>query len=120
MLKKKSDIIGNVHENFKGGEGNVTSFHFMTEQEVLGAGRVFAKFSIQPGCSVGYHKHDGDSEVYYILKGKGLISDDGTDVVVEAGDAQFCPDGHCHSIKNIGEDTLEYIAIILYTKQKAV
>ena len=120
MIKRASEIESKVLTNFKDGIGHVTMHHFLTEQEAKGTGRLFVKGAIEPGNSVGLHKHEGDMEAYYILKGKALVSDNGTDVVLEAGDCNVCPDGQSHSLKNVGEDTLEYIAIILYTRQKDV
>ena len=120
MIKRSSEIEGKVLTNFKDGIGDVTMYHFMTEKEANGAGRLFVKTVIEPGNSIGEHTHDGDVEAYYILKGKALVSDNGNEVVLEPGDCNFCPDGQSHSIKNVGDDTLEYIAIILYTKQKEV
>jgi len=118
MIKKRAEIQGKVGTNLRGGIGDVTSFHFMTEQEARGSGRMFARFVIAPGNSIGTHKHEGEMEAYYILKGKGLVSDDGADVVLEPGDCHICPDGHAHSLKSVGEDPLELIAIVLHTKQK--
>ena len=120
MIKRKSEIQGEALPNFKGGIGHITVYPFLTDQEARGAGRLFIKSVIEPGNSIGLHKHEGDMETYYILAGKALISDDGADVVLEAGDCHICPDGQAHSIKSVGEDTLEYIAIILYTKQKNI
>jgi len=120
MIKKKSEIQGKVTTNLRGGKGDITMFHFLTEQEVRGAGRLFAKFVVEPGNSIGAHMHEGEMEAFYVLKGKGLVLDDGAEVILEAGDCHICPDGHTHSIKNIGEDSLEFIAIVLYTKQKNV
>ena len=120
MIKKKSEIEGKVVANLRGGIGNVTMFNFLTEQEARGSGRLFARVVIEPGNTIGAHKHEGDMEAYYILKGKGLVSDGGTEVILEAGDCHVCPDGHSHSLKNAGDDPLEFIAIVLYTKQKDV
>ncbi|MCL2069254.1 MAG: cupin domain-containing protein [Oscillospiraceae bacterium] len=120
MIKKSAEITGNVLHDFKGGSGKITLFGFMDEKEANGAGRLFAKTVIEPGCSVGEHTHEGDMEAYYFLKGKALVSDNGTDVILEAGDCHICADGQSHSIKNAGGDTLEYIAIVLHTKQKEV
>jgi mannose-6-phosphate isomerase-like protein (cupin superfamily) len=118
VIKKNAEIPGKVLSKFKDGIGDITMYHFLSEQEARGAGRLFAKTVIAPGNSIGLHTHEGDMEAYYILKGKALVSDNGTDVVLEAGDCNVCPDGHSHSIKNVGTDVLEYIAVILYTKQK--
>ena len=120
MIKKRSEVQGKVTANLRGGIGDVTMFHFLTEQESKGAGRLFAKMVIEPGNSVGVHKHEDDMEAYYILKGKALVVDNGVEAILEAGDCHICPDGQTHSVKNVGEDTLEFIAIILYTKQKTV
>ena len=120
MIKRKQEIQADLLPNFKGGEGSVTVINFLTEQESNGAGRLFAKSIIEPGCSIGAHTHEGDMETYYILKGKALISDDGRDVTLEPGDCHICLDGQTHSIKSIGEETLEYMAVILYTRQKTV
>ena len=121
MIKRSNEIQPTVLQNFKDGKGEVSMYHFLNEKEANGAGRLFVKTVIQPGeNSIGKHTHEGDMEVYYILKGKALINDNGTEVVLEAGDANICFEGEYHSIENIGDDVLEYIAIILYTKQKEV
>ncbi len=120
MICKHNELQRDVQQNFRGGKGSVTLEHFMDQQMARGAGRLFAQFIIPPGASVGLHKHEGDSEVYYILEGKALVSDNGTDVVLGPGDVNFCPDGGSHSIENIGDTDLKYIAVILFTKQKDV
>lgn len=118
MIKRIADIPVKTLTNFKDGIGDVNMHHFLTEEEARGTGRLFVKTVIPPGNSIGLHQHEGDMEAYYILKGKALVSDNGTEVVLEAGDCNVCPDGESHSIQNVGEGDLEYIAIILYTKQK--
>ena len=120
MIKRKSEIQGQVLPNFKSGVGEVTMFHFLTEQEARGTGRLFSKTVIKPGNSIGLHQHDGDMEAYYILKGSALVLDNGSEVILEAGDCNVCPDGQSHSIQNVGGEDLEYISIILYTKQKMI
>ena len=120
MIKKNEEIQGKVLTNFRDGIGDITMFHFLTEQEARGTGRLFAKIVIEPGNSIGLHKHEGDMEAYYILKGKALLSDNGNEVILGPGDCNVCHDGQSHSIKNIGEETLEYMAMVLYTKQKDI
>ena len=67
MIRKKSEIQSKVVTNLRGGIGDIAMFHFLTEQEARGAGRLFAKFVIEPGNSIGAHKHEGDAEAFYIL-----------------------------------------------------
>ncbi len=75
--------------------------------------RTFAKATLEPGAMVGYHEHFGESESYYILSGVGEYSGDGVIYKVEPGDVTFTPNGHGHSIKNIGDTPLVFIALII-------
>ena len=120
MIKKRSEIPANVQNDFKGGTGQLTMYPFMDEKEANGAGRLFAKMVLEPGASIGKHVHETEFEAYYILSGKALVDDNGTDVTLEAGDAHICPDSNFHSIKNVGDEVLEFIALVLHTKQKEV
>lgn len=75
--------------------------------------RTYARASLDPGAEVSFHVHTGESECYYILSGNGEYDDDGQKVSVTAGDVTFTPDGHGHGIKNVGSDTLEFMALII-------
>jgi quercetin dioxygenase-like cupin family protein len=121
MIRKKSEIVPNVQQEFRGGVGEVAINAFITEKESNGAGRLFGKLVIgTPGDSIGQHVHEGEFETYYILEGKALVNDNGEEVVLEPGDAHICEDGNFHSIKNVGDGPLAFIALILHTKQKEV
>ena len=82
--------------------------------EMSGKGRLFNHVFLDPGAEIGWHIHHGDGETYYILKGRGEYSDNGTIVTVGPGDVTFVDDGEGHSMKNIGSEPLEAIALILY------
>lgn len=119
MIKKKAELPTETLFNFKGGDGSVTMEHFMDQKLANGMGRLFVKGTLSPGASVGLHKHDGDCELYYILEGEALVTDNGSEVVLGPGDVHFCPDGSSHALANSSPDNnLSYIAIILFTKQK--
>ena len=97
------------------GEGEVVLQHILNgAEEMYGKGRVFAHTVLAPGCEIGWHIHHGDGETYYILKGTGLYNNNGEEVTVGSGDITFVDDGEGHSLRNIGEDNLETIALILY------
>lgn len=121
MIKRKADMKVDRHEDFLGGTGELFFHHFMNQEESGGMGRLFCKTVIPAGgSSIGIHKHNGDFECYYILSGKAELFDNGKTVILEAGDVNICPDGQEHGIKNIGDEELVYIAIILFTKQKEI
>ena len=78
-------------ENMHGGEGHVIIKRLLDEKQLNGKCGLYAEVTIEPGCSLGYHEHHGESETYYILSGKGIYSDNGTLRMVEAGDVPSLP-----------------------------
>ncbi|MDR2604218.1 MAG: cupin domain-containing protein [Desulfovibrio sp.] len=120
MIQKHAELKTDVHKKFKDGKGQVFMEHFLDLHKSNGAGRLFSKVVIAPGSSIGLHKHEGDCEVFYLLKGEALVTDNGAPVKLGPGDVAFCRDGETHGIENSGSDDLEFIAVILFTKQKEV
>ena len=100
-------------ENMAGGRGHVTIKHILGERELNGKCRLYAEVTIEPGCSLGYHEHHGESETYYLLTGKGVYSDNGKEIEAKAGDVFFCDDGNGHGLKNTGDEELSFVALIL-------
>ena len=49
-----------------------------------------------------------------ILSGEGEFNDNGTVTTVRAGDVCFTGDGEGHSLKNLRDEPLEYVALVLY------
>ncbi len=52
------------------------------------------------------------TEVYYILSGKGLLHIDKEEKVVSSGDVALIPGGSEQWIENLTEQTLRFIAIV--------
>jgi mannose-6-phosphate isomerase-like protein (cupin superfamily) len=105
-----------LEPNLKGGRDTVRIRNILEKEDLYGLGRLFGISIIPPGGSIGQHTHEGDFETYYILKGRARINDNGTVAELEPGDMTQCKDGHFHSIENIGDIDLEYLAVILYTR----
>ncbi|MGI6285682.1 Oxalate-binding protein [Moorella humiferrea] len=116
MIRRAHELKEEKVTGFKGGQGEVTILHILEEgkNEFNGKGRLYARFTLKPGTSIGLHQHSGDFEAYYILKGQGLVNDNGTETVVKAGDMILTRNGESHSITNNGDEDLEYMALILY------
>lgn len=83
--------------------------------ELMGKGRLFNYMIVEPGNSIGEHKHEGDNEIFHFLKGTGRYNDNGTIVEVGPGDTTCCRDGEIHALENTGDVPLEFIALILYS-----
>ena len=104
-----------IRRKMFGGEGEA-EMHVILKapEEMYGKGRVFNRVVLAPGAEVAWHVHRGDGECYYILKGEGLYSDNGELITMRPGDMSFVGDGEGHSMKNVGSEDLEMIALILY------
>lgn len=100
-------------EHLQGGKGSVKLYHIQNKDELGGAGRMFARVILEPGCSIGWHQHTGETEPYYILSGQGtFIDNDKSRTQVEAGDICTIEDGQFHSLENNSDKPLEFIALV--------
>lgn len=113
MIKRADELRKDVVVNLMQGEGEINRTHFFEVDDFCGHGRLYAKHIIAPGNSIGFHKHEGEQEAYYVLKGEALYSDNGNEVNIKAGDFTLCKSGEGHSIKNIGDEDLEFIGLIM-------
>ena len=100
-------------EEMCGGKGHVIIKHILGEKELNGKCGLYAQVTIEPGCTLGYHEHHGESETYYILSGEGRYNDNGVIRPVKAGDVTFTPDGRGHALDNTGETSLVFMALII-------
>ncbi len=114
MIRKAAECKKEYRENMRGGNGTVELTSFATPAELYDKGRLFANITLKPGCSIGYHVHEKDSELFYIMKGEALYNDNGAECTVNAGDVTICPAGAGHAIANNGGETVEICAVIVY------
>lgn len=114
MVRRDSERTVETKKMFDGA-GQVKMHRILENvDELYGKGRVFNHIYLEKGCEIGWHIHRGDGETYYIIKGQGEYSDNGTVVTLKPGDVAFVDDGEGHSLKNNGDEPLEAIALILY------
>ena len=114
MIRKNAEFTTELRENMRGGDGTVIVTSFVSAAELNDRGRLFGKIVLKPGCGIGYHIHEADSELFYILEGEGQYDDNGTVVTVKAGDVTYTPAGTGHSIANNSTQPLKLVALIVY------
>ncbi len=106
--------IFETKRDLRGGHGEVHFYHIMTKEELMGHGSMYARVVLPPGSSIGYHQHVGNTEPYYVLKGKAIFTDnDGTSTEVGPGDVCLIACGESHGMANVGEEDFEMIALII-------
>jgi len=113
MFKTESLQRRESREKFRDGKGVSLLCNIVEKEELLGNCRFFGKITLDPGCSIGYHQHDREEEVYYILSGQGVVNDNGDTRTVNPGDSVLTGNGAFHSIENQGDVPLEFIGVIL-------
>lgn len=112
MVVKRNDMKSEKRENMRGGDGTVTITHFDTSDNMKNC-RLCCEILIPPGASIGEHEHKSETEYYIVIEGDGIVTDNGNDVQVKAGEVVITPDGSTHSIKNSGNSNLKMIAVIV-------
>ena len=113
MIIKENERYVVEERNAENGYGMLYLEHFLLPPDAPAKQKMYAKATLEPGAMVGFHKHTGESESYYILSGTGEYNDEGKISTVSAGMVTFTPSGYGHSIKNIGTEPLVFIALII-------
>ena len=114
MIRKAADCKKVYNEKMRGGNGTVEITNFATPEELNNKGRLFANITLNPGCGIGFHMHENESELFYVMKGNVLYNDNGTEYPLTAGDVMLCPAGSGHAIACKGEEAAEVCAVIVY------
>lgn len=98
---KKTDIATNRF----GGDGDVIINHYIDEKMINDSIVMYAEVVLKPGCNLGYHQHNGNSETIIVLSGTAEYNDNGKTMTLKVGDTVHCPDGEWHSIGNSADAT---------------
>lgn len=114
MIRKAQELTPEYREKMRDGEGIIELTNLVTPEEMNNKGRLFSKIKMNPGCGIGYHVHETDAEIFYMLSGTAEYNDNGEIKTVSAGDVMICPTGTGHSIYNKTDSPAEYIAVIVY------
>jgi mannose-6-phosphate isomerase-like protein (cupin superfamily) len=112
MVIHRNEMKVEEKERMRDGEG-VTHFTYLLDGSTEKNARMFAEITLKPGSSIGYHKHDSETEYYFILSGTGTVDDNGKEVQVKQGDSIITGNGAAHSIKNTGSVPLVFHAVIV-------
>ena len=114
MFKQEKNWNPEVRREVRGGHGDVVFNHIYRKGVELNPNmRLFAKLVLKPGCSIGWHVHENEDEIYYILSGTAETDDNGVKRILQAGDSTLTRSGEGHSITALGSEKLELIATII-------
>ena len=98
-----------------GGHGTLFGAYAFTRDKALKdqAIKEISWLTLQPGDSIGYHKHVTNEDTYIIVSGQGMFKDkDGKDYPVKAGDITIVRKGESHGMVNTGKEPLVFVDVI--------
>lgn len=114
MFKSRNDASLEVRNQVRGGVGDANFNHIWKKGSELNSNmRLYAKIVLKPGDSIGYHVHEGEDELYYILSGRAETNDNGVIRELVPGDSTLTGSGEGHSIRALGPENLELLATIV-------
>ena len=67
--------------------------------------------AVPPSATLGYHRHDLQEEIYYVISGKGRVVLNGETAMIAAGDAVPVRLHEAHAFENSASDDLELMVI---------
>lgn len=114
MINRFQDRVPVEELCAEGGEGKLVLNSMINASIAPDNLRMYSHATLVPGASVGFHVHEGECELYYILSGSGEYDDNGEICAVSAGDVTYTPSGMGHGIKNTGDEPLSFIALVVY------
>lgn len=106
MIINFESIEEKVENNFKGGEGPVAIRAFNNE-----LGKIM-RIRLEKGSAIGYHKHETNSEIMYVVSGTATVLYDDGKETAKAGEVTYCPKGHSHSLINEHDEPLVVFAVV--------
>ena len=101
-----------LREHMRGGEGTVILDTVPGGQLPMHT-RMVGVITLEKGCSIGSHAHQGETEIFIIHSGSGRVNDNGEEKAAAPGDIILTGGGASHSIMNTGEDPLVLSAVIV-------
>lgn len=109
----RSEDCPRTDKCLRNGNGTVNIKDLADKEALYNHARLFAHITVEPGRSIGYHDHVGETEFFYILKGEGQFNDNGALVTVRPGDVCATGGGNAHGMENVSGETLEMLALIM-------
>ncbi len=112
MVVKRDQMKRETRDDMKGGSGKIHITHLQGDNGMKNC-RLLSEIEIPVSGSIGYHRHEGETEYFIIRHGEGLVNDDGVEISVFEGDTIITGDGGFHSVRNTGSVPLVMTAVIV-------
>ena len=113
MIKRAAEMRFEDRQSLRGGIGNIGMTYLVEKEESLGKMNICGILTVNPGCSIGVHPHGPDAELYYMLEGELVCTENGVETVLYAGDSMFVGDGNNHGVENKTDKPAKMLAVVI-------
>lgn len=93
-------------DNSKGGAKEIYSKMFVDDSNKI------MLSVLKPGASIGYHKHEDNCEIIFMIKGNAMVNYDNETLRLQNGQAFYCPKGHSHDLVNDTDEEIMFFAVV--------
>lgn len=104
--------VRELRENMRGGDGTVI-LDTAPKADLPLHTRMVGMITLEKGCSIGTHAHNGETEIFIFHSGHGIADDNGTERPVGPGDILLTGGGASHGIRNDDMEPLVLSAVIV-------
>lgn len=112
LIKKNKKMRNRPLKNCHNGKGTIQWKEIITQKETPTKKiRLIHEDIIPPNTSIGIHKHEKDEEYYYILSGKGVMTLDNKEYIIEKGDLTGVYPGSSHGLENPYNNNIRLLVI---------
>ena len=67
---------------------------------------------LEPGCSIGLHRHETSAEILFVIAGHGIVTLEGVEEPLGPGQCHYCKKGCAHTLRCEGEEPLCFYAVV--------
>ena len=115
MLFKTAEQKSTIRREIQGGVGEAQCLSAIARGEGPAESRfkMVSRMTLEAGSSIGLHTHETDEEIYIVLSGRGIYTDDdGSRREVGPGDVSLTMRGQRHGLEVSREGPLTLMAVI--------
>ena len=88
MIRRKDEFVKEERTAMRGGNGTVKMEHIWKKGDGLNSNvRMYSKLILEPGTSIGYHVHENEEEIFFVVSGRAEVDDNGVKSILETGDS---------------------------------
>ena len=113
MIVHKETMRPQAWTNIHDGTGKIDVLHVFEADEMAGKCTLCAKCVFHPGASIGPHIHETNAEIYYVLEGELVVTENGIEHILHPGDGAFTTNGASHQVENRTQQPAVMLAVIM-------